>query len=548
MKLEIRLNFTLYIKAKLVNNDFLIKEFATITPTSTDIENYITREEIDKSGGVTSKAVENFFKGLSKKPEGITLDYIAQLFKLNITLKEFHELWRTKKITAQDLIIYKKDGEEYRNDILQTQYIDFTDFIEERTQDFVGRKSVFQAVQEFQEKYESGYFVLTGKPGMGKSAYYGKSVKQQQLTHHFINSDRQGRNTAKAVLGNIAFRLDKKFRLELKSVGFNDVFINQLLKSVSDKLKKDESCSIIIDGIDELSSFETLKKDKKTNILFLPRTLPKGIYFLLSIREFDDLPLQAMNIKHFELHPNSEENQADIREYICSYLDKEGIKEFLKKNKMSSSDFESKMYQKSEGNFMYLHCVLPQIEKGYYHDVTLEKVPAGLDSYYEDHWERIKGEDEKAWFEYKLPIISMLTLSGMTLSVEMIREYARLPKTAMVVSVLENWKQFFFEKNIGLNVSGKSHLNTFKDFLEKKVSQVEEERESNDSNIKLYKLYHSSFKDFLEKKAEVQAEKIDIRRFVSEFILKYQKLYNSERIAQSVLDLHENLKGDIRVD
>ncbi len=167
---------------------------------------------------------------------------------------------------------------------------------------------------------------------------------------------------------------------------------------------------------------------------------------------------------------------------------------------------------------MYLHCVLPQIETGFYNDVKLDEIPDGLDSYYNDHWERIKGKDEKAWFEYKLPIISMITLSKMSLSVEMIREYAKLPKTAMVISVLEEWKQFFFEKNVG------------PEFL----------------NIKLYKLYHSTFKEFLKKKSQIQAEQIDIKRFVKDFIIKYQKVYSNESQLEDFMELHKKLKGEIR--
>ena len=539
-------------RGRITTNQLTEEVIKEILSDQDDKENYFFEWICGKKSSQSTAGV-NFIFRLDKMLEVVSNKERAigsKIGKMSLTEKQEDAM----KIFLGQLdfiqVSNESDGktkEPNGNVDLEKGYIDFTDFIEERTQNFVGRKKVFQALKDFRKTYESGYVVLTGKPGMGKSACYSKLASEYQYVHHFINSDSQGRKNINAVLGNIAYRLEDKFHTdsEYRRSEKSDLFTGNLLGNISKNLKAKEQCCIVIDGIDELEEFDEIKGNRDTNIFRLPRVLPKGVYVLLSIREFNDLPLKAKNLAHIELLPDSQENQENIREFVVNFIKKKGIVEFIERNKLQNVDFESKMVNKSEGNFMYLHCVLPQIEKGYYRDASFEEIPTGLIPFYEDHWGRMKGKDEKAWFDYKLPIISMLTLSGMTLSVEMIREYAKLPKTAMVIRVLEDWKQFFYEKKIGLSnpsdKGSKMHHKTFEDFLEKKA-------EDDADDIVLYKLYHSSFKDFLKKKSEVQAEKIDIRRFVSEFILKYQKLYNSEKIAESILELHQKLKGDIRVD
>lgn len=411
--------------------------------------------------------------------------------------------------------------ENSRKLTLENSYIDFDSFIEERTQNFVGREKLNAKLKTFIKKNDSGYFILSGKPGMGKSAFFSLLSKEEDI-HHFINHDNDGKNTERDVIENILYRIQKKYSLnvqeEFQNLLNKRFLFKPVLKKISKSLSQTQKSIIIIDGVDELNKFDDLKKG--SNLFTLPRILPKGVFVLLSIRSRKDLPLKAMVEKHIELYPESKENHDDIIAYIKLFINKSGIQNFIKKNNFSNAGFIEELSKKSEGNFMYLHCVIPQIENGYYKNLDFKDIPKGLDLYYEDHWDRIKGKDNSTWFEYKLPIISMITLSNMSLSLEMIRDYARLPKTAMVVAVLEEWNQFFFKKYVG------------PEYL----------------NIILYKLYHSSFKDFLEKKAEIGAEKIDIRRFVKDFIIKNQKLYSNETTADDILEFHKNLKGDLRAE
>ena len=53
----------------------------------------------------------------------------------------------------------------------------FQSLIEEKTAGFVGREFVFQAIEEFLTSQPSGYFIIEGEPGIGKSAILAKYVR-----------------------------------------------------------------------------------------------------------------------------------------------------------------------------------------------------------------------------------------------------------------------------------------------------------------------------------------------------------------------------------
>ncbi|OCQ95662.1 hypothetical protein BCD67_10060 [Oscillatoriales cyanobacterium USR001] len=65
--------------------------------------------------------------------------------------------------------------------------------IQERTQDFTGRKFVFEAIVQFLQQNPKGYFVLEAEPGVGKSSIMAKLVLllKRRCVAHF-NSQSQG--------------------------------------------------------------------------------------------------------------------------------------------------------------------------------------------------------------------------------------------------------------------------------------------------------------------------------------------------------------------
>ncbi len=61
----------------------------------------------------------------------------------------------------------------------------FDALISDKIKGFIGRKFIFDAFDEFLYTHESGYFIIRGVPGIGKSALVAKLVKDRGYVHHF---------------------------------------------------------------------------------------------------------------------------------------------------------------------------------------------------------------------------------------------------------------------------------------------------------------------------------------------------------------------------
>jgi hypothetical protein len=131
---------------------------------------------------------------------------------------------------------------------------DFSLYITEKTGSFVGRDFLFQEIQEFIDSNPRGYFLLSGDPGIGKSAISAKLVKDHGYIHHF-NIRADGINETSHFLQSICAQLITVYDLDysfLPSETTQDTgFLNRLLHEVSEKTRQKRKCVIVVDALDE---------------------------------------------------------------------------------------------------------------------------------------------------------------------------------------------------------------------------------------------------------------------------------------------------------
>lgn len=379
---------------------------------------------------------------------------------------------------------------------IQEQIRDYTRFIGDKTHDFVGREFIFEAVTRFIETQPRGYFFIRGDPGIGKSALAAQMVRLHGYVHHF-NSRNEGINKTESFLRNICAQLIVAYKLDYAFLPPDTTqdagFLMRLLGEISDKLKANEKAVIVVDALDEV---DMIGQSPDANTLYLPVLLPHNVYVVVTTRKMPlnlriDCEQGTLDIEH-----NSAGNIADIHEYVVRNVTLPGIQAYITKQKSDNEQFINYLVQKSEGNFMYLHYVLPEIEHGAYTDRDLETLPVGLLNYYDDHWRRMRGENEEDWFRYKLPIIMALTIIKEPVSIDLIADFSEVQERARIREVLHDWSQFLHEDQV----------------LYKNSSQ------------KRYYVYHSSFHDFIAKKEEVDDERVS-RKAASE---KIADLYGLE--------------------
>lgn len=381
--------------------------------------------------------------------------------------------------------------------------IEFKPIIDDKTQIFCGRKFVFDAINEFIENHQSGYFTIVGDAGMGKSAIAAKYIVDNPGTICFFNIRANGTNRPDQFLQSICQQLVNRFNLQNKK----NNSLSTLLINASKQLSDSEKLVIVIDALDEVD------QDDHGNLLNLPMYLPDNVYLILTRRPYNS------DEKRLALSPNTKYVELDLREYQDNSKDdiKAYILEFMtlpkyqrgldnwihKQNRLSKWEFVDTLTAKSENNFMYLRYVLEAIAEGFYQNEQLEELPAGLQGYYESHW-RIMGMTKKPLPKDKLKIIYVMCALESAVSREMIVKYSQEDELT-VQEVLKGWTQFLQEQ-----------------------TTYQPPR---------YRFYHESFRDFLQRDKTVQAVGVNLPKInqdITDVMLEYS--LNEEDIEDKFSD------------
>ncbi len=355
---------------------------------------------------------------------------------------------------------------------LRDKLRDRTSEIQEKTYNFVGRTFVFEAIDHFMDTNPKGYFTIKGDPGIGKSALAAYLVRTRHYPYHF-NVRSEAINTMDLLLNNICAQLIITYKLNHvvwpSGATRDSSFFKQLLDEASTVKSADEKVVIIIDALDEI--------DTSNSLLYLPKNLPLNTYVIMTARrmEVNFFPDPGCAYGEFEIDKDNKKNQDDIREYVRHALGKPGIQTYIVKQGIDQENFVNFLAQRSEWNFMYLGYVLPEIERGAYADLKLDRLPQGLEKYYLDHLNRMRGRDKDAWLQYKKRVLATIVAYQEPISVDRLSQFSNIQDKGLIVEVLLEWAQFLPGKIISTQ-----------GYPQKK-----------------YYIYHSSFLEFLKKRDEV---------------------------------------------
>ncbi|ERT04080.1 helix-turn-helix family protein [Lyngbya aestuarii BL J] len=447
----------------------------------------------DKRLGLTEEERQKL-KELYKE-KGFTQEELAE--KAGISLDTLKQMLGTRKPDLVDKFQIEKvaealgcDPTEFMNpqrwNIDKSKYTGrFQGLIEEKIRNFVGREFVFNAFAKFIETHDRGYFTVVGDPGEGKSTVAAKYVNDHSSCLYYFNIYNDSKSRADKFLKSICQQLICEYGLEdyqpdsLPQEATEDSnFLKDLLQQVSDKLKPDEKVVIVVDALDEVNLSD---QQNGSNILYLPRYLPKGVYFLLTRRReletrlLFETPQEIFDFKDYTVY-----SREDIKNYIYLFFEdefKNSLNGWIVNQNLNKKEFVETLAEKSENNFMYLRYVLPEIAKGYYQNLQIENLPQGLTSYYEDHWRRM-GMQDKPLPKLKIKIVYILGVLRKPVSRQLIAKFVSVKDEIIVQEVLNEWSQFLH------------------------FSQIQGQTR--------YKVYHASFADFLSRKEIIEAAGIEI--------------------------------------
>jgi hypothetical protein len=312
---------------------------------------------------------------------------------------------------------------------------------------FIGRDWIVKEIDTFLNKNDRGYFILEGDAGVGKTTFLAWLVKQRSYLHHFIELA-PGMEGIGIGLKNLSAQLILKYKISdwyvgnaLPQTATRPDFLYGLLNLASEQIQDGEKVVLVVDALEEAGT------PSGHNVLGLPATLPKGVYFIVSKRPVAvTLNLNKANTgcKMFVLTAEGEENLNDMRFYISKAVHWSGISKAIIEANCDPQMLIDALMSKCQGLWIYLYYVIHEIEYGKRTPLSLEDLPNGITQYYAIYWNRWRKKNEEEWNDLYLPILSTLAISEAPLTLEMLIQWLAIDNHRTKIQSLldEDWRIF----------------------------------------------------------------------------------------------------------
>jgi hypothetical protein len=374
-----------------------------------------------------------------------------------------------------------------------------------KSENFVGRDFIFTAINKFLHRYPKGYFTIVGVPGSGKSAILAQFVRQNPHTIYY-NAQIAGKNRVEAffpevctqlnlLLENLSSTPPQPSPQTMTETGFINAhegswLFSNLLQQVSENLP-DQKIIIVIDGLDGI---DINSQAVGTNLFYLPRYLPDQIYFIFARRPYQkshsglliEAPSQILDLADYPV-----ENREDIKAYIQRNLTPltpltplpyqgMGEEEFsnspllageeLEEQKFSNSPLlageglgeRSNLIAENEDNFMYVQQVLKAMADGFYSVNNFEQIPPDLETYYQQHWQKMQGDGLS---DVAMDILRVLTAEEtQPMSTVAISQIIKAD-VFDVAEIMETWLEFLQEIHTNKETKYQLYHHSFRLYL-----------------------------------------------------------------------------------
>jgi tetratricopeptide (TPR) repeat protein len=253
---------------------------------------------------------------------------------------------------------------------------------------FYGRKWLFEAVERWRQDttQDSRLFWIMGAPGVGKSAFAAKLTHMRGdtvIAAQFCEWDKPDHKNAQRVIRSIAFQIAtrlpdfRKLLLLLPEIGnldqkkatelFDYLIVNPMRLGINGGR---ERYLIVIDALDEAR--EGFHNPLADILAQNAKNLPDWIRIVITSRPEKDVVNPLQDLKPFIFDTETEENCADIRNYLYSKLST------MLDGRPDANAIIENILRKSEGVFLYVEHICRNLENGYLSIDNVDAFPQGL--------------------------------------------------------------------------------------------------------------------------------------------------------------------------
>jgi len=393
--------------------------------------------------------------------------------------------------------------------------IDFSRDIARLTQDFTGRDWLFDELEQWLHRGDQRFFILTGEPGVGKNTFVARltQVGEHVAAHHFCVAGRSSTVVPGAVFRSLAAQLVDSLP------GYDQALVNTIQPEyLSIEVDVDvrhlaggQVKGVVIENLyapnprqvmDVLLRAPLAEMDAPSSMMGSAAAPPDPCFILIGaldaavayggeanlvrlLAELDDLPpwvrfvcssrpdrrvLRHFNMKgphlpssaRFELDASSDENLADVRQYVERRSQGDDLRACLQAAAVPPQALADRLVELSAGNFLYTRIVLDGIVSGQQSLDNLDALPPGLDTVYHTFLRSFAADE---WEERYQPVFGVLAVAQEPVTEDRLAHFTGLRRTRV-----------------------RQDLGRLRQFLDVVPGEVEG---------KTYALFHRSLRDYL---------------------------------------------------
>ncbi|MDX3715792.1 AAA family ATPase [Streptomyces europaeiscabiei] len=318
------------------------------------------------------------------------------------------QLWAELWQQAQPHHDEKKDEPVAPQHRSMAHLLDFSGYLEQKRRNFSGRQWLFASVRSWVLESAERALLITGDPGVGKSAFMAELVRRtpqdELLGFHFCTAEDRGTLDPAAFVTRLSAMIADRLPayaellnlpqhhhlLRADAVARDpghalDQGIIALLRQLAATVKR----LILLDGLDEALSVGETRDSILTLLASRLDRFPEWIKIVMTARPNPQVLVRLGEFRVVRIDAQQTENLSDVRELVANQLSAPQWRARLEAAGMSAEDAQQRLTTDGRGNFLYVTMVLKSIELGRYGLSDLGDLPPGLAGIYQLFFERL---------------------------------------------------------------------------------------------------------------------------------------------------------------
>lgn len=308
---------------------------------------------------------------------------------------------------------------------------DFDDYIETKTRRFVGRDWLFEAVHQWSQKSDERALLITGDPGVGKSAFLAEFARSNRdssvLAHYFCQASTSETLRPSRFIQTIAAMMAARIpelehliesaesRRALEQLAFKDphsALEIGLLRHLRHVPPPPAPRYVLVDALDEAVA-PPGTRSTIPDLLEWSRleTLPSWLRVIATSRRDKRVIKRLAGLRAVHIDAGGDSNRDDLKVFVSARMNQAAFQDATSSAPLSASAAGARLLETADGNFLYADLWLSAVERNQQNVADLVSLPPTVHGIFERDMNRAFAGQAKLKRSAK-HVLALLVASG----------------------------------------------------------------------------------------------------------------------------------------